>query len=563
MAGITSAGERAAADTFTAARAAPPPSPPDVIVVMTDDQRMGTEKGMPYLWGELRRQSTYYPNAFVPTNQCCPARATFLSGQYAHTTGVWDNTYSSKASEPSGGALEFTLSGYERRTLPQALARRGYRTVLLGKYLNQYSRFNNPLLTRPPGWTDFRTFIGNDGYWSPPHMIAGVPEEGYTTDTLGNAAVDVISSAPSRQPLFLVYSPKAPHAPADGGPYRGSAAATGALARMRQGGEWTNPAVGEVDRSDKPPWVRRIPALVRDEEPNSPFPQVRSLSENQADTLMAVDANIRKIVAAQQTARDWQNTLFVFMSDNGYAWGDHALFGKTTPYRLINGIPLLVKYPSAFPDVPSRDPRLINQIDVTATIAAVTSARLSTAGRSAIDGKPRRGLLLESPASREAFEFPHPAYCGWRTKRAFYVRYGDGSEELYDTARDPYELVNLASRRGYRDLRRSLLEKATLACRPAPPGYSAPTPGVRVRPAANRTQLRVNVNPNLTNARRWRIVAKRQGKQGKWRAVSGPHATRVPEQTLVLDLPKGVYRVTVLPRYGFARTTSRSVRLRG
>lgn len=476
--------------------AAPDPDKrPDVIVVMTDDQRVGSQKGMPFLWDTLREQMTYYPNAAVPTNNCCPARSSFLAGQLSHTTGVWDNT----AAGPSGGWHKFETSGYERKTIAVALRNRGYRTVLLGKYLNQYSVYNDPLVDKPPGWSDFRTYVtSTGGYWSPPHPIADVPE-GYTTDTLGDAAAETIAATPTDQPLFLMYTPYAPHAPANAGPYKGTAAATGNLRRMRVGGRWGNPAIGEPDRSDKPPHNRALPGLRRDDGPGIPFPKVRRVTEAQADTLMGVDANLRKIVTAQQQLRNWDNTILVYLSDNGVAWGDHALFDKTTPYRLTDGIPLLMKYPSWANQPPRTDSRLINQIDVTTTIAALTGARLKTAGYSAVRRPKRTGLLMDSPQSKRGYAYWHPSYCGWRTKKALYVRSGDGNEELYDYAVDPYELTNRATNPRYAPMKARMSVATHLACDPAPPGYVGPRPALAL---ARRTpsQARLTLRPGIGTA---------------------------------------------------------------
>ena len=161
----------------------------------------------------------------------------------------------------------------------------------------------------------------------------------------------------------------------------GSARDAGTLDDFRRGGEWTNPSIGGENRRGKPAWNQRLAGLNSDGESPSPYPRVRHVSESQADTLMGVDANIRKIVEAQQGIRDWSNTLFVFMSDNGYGWGDHALFDKTTPYRLTNEVPLMIKYPDSL-GVPggTADHRLVNNIDVTSTIAVLSGRRWPPVG---------------------------------------------------------------------------------------------------------------------------------------------------------------------------------------
>lgn len=174
---------------------------------------------------------------------------------------MWDNTESG----PSGGWRRFFTNGYERKTIATSLSKRGYRTVLLGKYVNQYSNFNNQLTQKPPGWSDFRTYVtSSGGYWSSQHPIARVPE-GYTTDVLGDVAAGTIALTPKNRPLFIMYNPFAPHEPANAGPYKGAAAATGSLQRMRRAGLWGNPSIGEADRTDKPEHNQLLPNLARDD----------------------------------------------------------------------------------------------------------------------------------------------------------------------------------------------------------------------------------------------------------------------------------------------------------
>ncbi|MFN8125161.1 MAG: sulfatase-like hydrolase/transferase [Candidatus Nanopelagicales bacterium] len=533
------------------------PGTPDVIVVMTDDQRVGTQRGMPYLWGDLRNQMVNYSNAQVPVNNCCPSRSTFLSGASSNRTKVWDNT---NAGSP-GGWRRFMRSGYEKRTLAVALQRRGYHTALMGKYLNQFAAFNDVRSgVSPPGWDEFFTYLdSNGGYWSPGTPVRDVPE-GYTTDTLGDTAVKVITGTPADQPLFLLYTPYAPHEPFDAGPYKGAARDAGRLDDFRRGGAWTNPSIGNGDRREKPVWNRKLPGLTDDGERPSPYPRVRHVSESQADTLMGVDANIAKIVAAQQATRDWDNTLFVFMSDNGYAWGDHALFDKTTPYRMTNEVPLMIKYPAAS-NMPqgTADHRLINNIDVTATIAAVSGASMATEGIPAIWPVGRTGLSVQSPQSKRGYPFWHPAYCGWRTKDHLYVRWSGGEEELYDYRSDPWEQHNLIDASVYQDQRARMTRAAHAACVPAPPKYESPLISLTLS-VPRRGTLAARVAPALYRT----PVTVQRYRSGHWGTVG---VCRLPRSTTSshrrIAVPSsGTYRAKAIAKGGYRSAWSKTVGVR-
>ena len=403
-------------------------SQPDIIVILTDDQRAGTEQAMPFTWSFFRSHGVHYPQAQVPTNLCCPARASFLTGEYAHTTGVWENN------GKNGGFKAFR--NWQGQTLPANLDDVGYETSLFGKYINRFNR-SGGRYTIPKGWDVFHTYDdekADGGYWT---SIAELPE-GYTTDVLGDAVVQQIQTADPETPQFIYYSPYAPHAPFDPGPYRHTASRE-KLLEFREAGGLTeaNEAIREKDVQDKPRWIRVLPRL---------SPRVLRLTADRSSrTLMGVDANVQRIIEAQGQYRDLSNTMVVYLTDNGVAWGDHRLRLKRHPYDQASRIPLLIKYPEgtigAEPPGTSST-RMVNQLDVTATLAQLGGASPTGEGMSLL-GAPRRKLPLEASPSRGG-QLIRPGFCGVRTSRFLYLKYTDGTRELYDYRKDPYELENVA-----------------------------------------------------------------------------------------------------------------------
>ena len=125
---------------------------PNVIVFMTDDQTLENMRVMGRTNELIGRRGVTFDRSIVSLALCCPARATFLTGQYAHNHGIRTNT------EPGGGhyALDHT------NTLPVWLQRSGYSTVLLGKYLNQYGTKNPNEV--PPGWTEWHGTVDPSTY---------------------------------------------------------------------------------------------------------------------------------------------------------------------------------------------------------------------------------------------------------------------------------------------------------------------------------------------------------------------------------------------------------------
>jgi len=128
-------------------------------------------------------------------------------------------------------------------------------------------------------------------------------------------------------------------------------------------------------------------------------------------------------------------------------------------------------------DAPRSDDHLVVNIDLAPTFAALAGVKAPNAdGRSLLplitstDGPWRHDFLMEllnlndDPGS--------PTYCGVHTDRYVYVDYKTGEEELYDLARDPYELRNQARSAGYRDVLTKLRSRLKELCRPAPPGFT-------------------------------------------------------------------------------------------
>src|SRR5262245_59578378 len=161
-----------------------PRGQPNIILLLADDLDLSGIEHMPTLKSLFTQQGATFTNAFVTTSMCCPSRASFLTGQYVHNHGVLDNRY------PLGGFRKFLESGKEQSTIATWLQAAGYRTGLIGKYMNQYpQKVKNPNHV-PPGWNDWHGvfFIemyyeyqvnenGKIGYY-------GAAEADYQTDVL-------------------------------------------------------------------------------------------------------------------------------------------------------------------------------------------------------------------------------------------------------------------------------------------------------------------------------------------------------------------------------------------
>jgi N-acetylglucosamine-6-sulfatase len=118
---------------------------PNIVFILADDMRLDEFEYMPQTQRLLAEQGLTFENSFVTTPLCCPSRATILRGQYAHNHQVLMNA------NLDGGFEKFRSLGREDSTVATWLRSGGYKTVLLGKYLNHYPQKKMKRTCRPAG----------------------------------------------------------------------------------------------------------------------------------------------------------------------------------------------------------------------------------------------------------------------------------------------------------------------------------------------------------------------------------------------------------------------------
>ncbi|MEX0983446.1 MAG: sulfatase-like hydrolase/transferase [Actinomycetota bacterium] len=436
---------------------------PSIVLILTDDQRWDQVAAMPILQSELIGRGTTFTNGFVVNPLCCPTRTTILTGRYSHSTGVYRN------GGPHGGFGAFDDSS----TLATWLSDAGYRTGLIGKYLNGYL---DPSYI-PPGWDRWVAFSDGSDYVNYELSVDGSPAvhgsdaADYSTDVLADEAVGFIEATPPEQPLFLEYTPFAPHA--GWIPPERYVGALGDLPTIRP------PNLNEADVSDKPAWVGHLPY-----SPGSTYDQQR---RRQAQTLLAVDDAIGRILAALDATGRTSETLIIFTSDNGLSAGSHRWGSKSTPWDEAIRVPLVIRYdPSGGPT--TQDAFALD-VDLAPTIAEVAGI-----GAPGAEGTSLLPLLGHDPADpddlgwRDAFLIEYyapgvpadapPTYCAVRTHTQKYIRYTTGEEELYDLVQDPFELQSLHADGAFAAVKASLLARLRDLCSPPPPDYSFTGSGV-------------------------------------------------------------------------------------
>ncbi|GIU87280.1 MAG: hypothetical protein KatS3mg009_1795 [Acidimicrobiia bacterium] len=418
---------------------------PNVVVVLTDDQRFDSVDQMPLVDG--RRDWARFENAFVELPQCCPSRATFLTGQYAHHTGV--------ETLRDGEDLD------ESSTVATMLDDAGYHTAFIGKYLNGFP-FGDPYV--PPGWDRFAGYRGGTHYFDYALVEDGAevvehgsePED-YSTDVFARMALDFVRDVDPSEPFFLYLAPNAPHGDRPSGlPVPAPRHATACADRPFE----PRPSFDATDTREPIPWLSRLGPV----DPG----RMTTVHTATCRALQAVDEAVDALLAELEATGRLDDTYVVYTSDNGYSFGEHRLVAKGHLYDESVRVPLLVRGPGVRPGPLDR---LTSNVDLAPTIAEWAGIEVpagtfdGTSFAGALRGEPGEGpeqVLLRgcrtqrAPGDATEEEADEQQACGghsdampdaWgvRTRTHKYVEYEDGSVQLFDLAHDPYELTNLAS----------------------------------------------------------------------------------------------------------------------
>ena len=428
----------------------------NIVLILADDHRydaMGF-MGHPFLetpnLDALAREGVHFHNAVVTTALCSPSRASILTGLYTHRHGVVDNN------NPVRADLVF---------FPQYLQAAGYQTAFIGKW-HMGGESDQP----QRGFDRWVSFRGQGTYLPEGQTLnvdgRRVPRRGYVTDELTDYAVEWLGQRDPGRPFFLYLSHKAVHvdvilaerrlafiaAERHRGRYAGrpvprpasgvASAATGARPR----GE--GPGAGDDGR---PMWVKNQ----RNSWHGVEFPYHSRLDVDEyfrqyGETLLAVDDSVGRVVDALRAAGVLDSTLFFYMGDNGFAFGEHGLIDKRTAYEESMRVPMVARAPGLLPAGATVTAVAAN-IDVAPTL-------LEAAGLEPPPGLDGRSLLAVARGDRTGWRsevlyeyfwernFPHtPTLHALRGERYKYIRYHGlwDSDELYDLEADPFEMRNL------------------------------------------------------------------------------------------------------------------------
>jgi len=426
----------------------PKKRPPNIIFILSDDHRydfMGFTGKVPWLetpnMNKMAKEGTWIKNASVTTALCSPSRASILTGQYAHTHKVVDNF------SPLPDNLIF---------FPQILQKAGYTTSFFGKW-----HMGNVGDQPQKGFDHWESFQGQGVYYNPELNINGIQksfgDSTYITDLLTEHAVDWINQQKTGLPFFLYLSHKGVHdnfqpAKRHKGIYSHQAIQYPSTINITAGKNsklFGNLNFCPTDQNadstfnikDIPQWVKQQ----RNSWHGVDFMYDGAVTFEDAyrrycESLVSIDESIGSIIACLKKNQFDQNTIIVYMGDNGFLWGEHGLIDKRNMYEESQKIPLLLHAPGLFKTGKVLD-QIIQNVDIAPTILDMAGIQKSPQ----MQGSSFLPLLKELPIAwrNQAFyeyfwEFSYP-----QTPTTFGVRKGKYKFIYYHGIWDVYEFFDL------------------------------------------------------------------------------------------------------------------------
>jgi arylsulfatase A-like enzyme len=391
---------------------------------------------------QMQKDGVTFSNYFVTDSLCCPSRSSIFTGRYPHDTGVFRNT------GRDGGYHVFVERGHENATFATWLSAAGYRTAMLGKYLNGYLPETHAPARGWTSWTvaghaygEFRYSLNEDARV----VHYGARPADYLTDVLSDHAARFIRQQAGK-PFVIEIATFAPHAP-----YTPAPRDANALPGLRAP---RTPAFNAAPDANAAKWLHTHPELSA-----ADIEVIDRSFRKRAQAVLAVDKMIGELQAAVAAIGAQKNTYFVFSSDNGYHMGEHRLMpGKMTAFDTDIRVPLIATGPGIPAGRTVED--VAENVDLCPTFAELGGAAVpaNVDGRSLVPllrGEPvenwRTVALVEhrgphtdrsdpdAPAARSGNPTTYEAIRG---RTSVYVEYADGEREYHDLTTDPDELSN-------------------------------------------------------------------------------------------------------------------------
>ncbi|MCP3935119.1 MAG: sulfatase [Actinomycetia bacterium] len=435
---------------------------------------------------EIARNGGRFDNCFVTNSLCAPSRAAILTGSYSHVNGVYGLFTPFDASQP---------------TFISQLREAGYKTAMIGKWHMGHGEGHDP-----QGFDYWDVVPGQGDYWNPRFLTEdGIHKvEGYATDIITDKTIEWVDSLDDDDPWCVLVWHKAPHRPWEPKPEHAELFADDVpvpstfwddystrSTSARRAAMRVADHMSEQDLKQSPP-----EGLTYDE---SAVWKYQRYMQDYLACVHSIDENVGRITDWLRDRGDFDDTMLIYSSDQGFFLGDHGWFDKRLMFEESLRMPFVVSYPNRV-EAGSVFDGIVSNVDMAQTIldAAGVEHDPQMQGRSfwpELSGNP-----VEQPAEGLYYRYwehddifhKAPAHYGYRTARhklIYYYNEGFGLPvtsfftyppewELYDLESDPEELKNVYDDPDYAEIREELKaamwrEQARLGDAPHP---SQPVP---------------------------------------------------------------------------------------
>lgn len=426
-------------------------APRNIVLILSDDHRydfMGfMEEGPAFLetpnLDRMAKQGAHFRNAFVTTSLCSPSRATILTGQYMHHHRVVDNQ------RPVADGTRF---------FPEYLQEAGYTTGFVGKWHMGHDH-DEPR----KGFNHWVSFKGQGTYFDPELNLNGSRKsfKGYTTDILADQALEWLKTRTDEDPFLLYLSFKAVHYPFQPAP--------------RHHGRYEDKAIDypmtmantESNYQTQSNWIRErrygihgIDHMETGPLDKDPVPSFDDLYHRYCETVHGLDENIGRVLDYLDSSKLMENTIVVYLGDNGFALGEHGFYDKRDAFEESIRIPMLAMAPGLIKPGSKMDAMMLN-MDLAPSLLEAANINIQKSmkldGQSALpwlrgETIPWRDHILYE--YHWEWNFPAtPTTLAIRGDRYKYIYYHGVWDRngFYDLETDPNERVNLINIPAYQE----------------------------------------------------------------------------------------------------------------
>lgn len=424
---------------------------PNILMIAIDDQNdwIGCLGGHPQVktphLDELASRGTLFTNAHCQAPLCNPSRSSLLTGLRPSTTGIYGLA-------PGIRDVEITQ---KHVTLPQALRQAGWFTACFGKVYHDGSfkpkdraaEFDvwgaSPGMPKPPQPIAKLTIEGRH-----PAMDWGVfPEKDEDQADWKSAdfTIQQMAAAPKDKPWFISCGFRLPHVPCY---------ASQKWFDLYPGDSLQMPPVKDDDRADLPKfadymhWKLPEPRLKTLVELNEWKPLVRAYLAS----VSFMDSQVGRVLEALAKSGQLENTIVVVWGDHGWHLGEKGITGKNTLWERSTRVPFIWAGPGVAKGAKCHRPAEL--LDIFPTLLDICGLP----ARTDLEGHSLTAQLKNAEAPREwpAITTHNQGNHTIRTEKWRYIRYADGSEELYDEEADHNEWTNLAGDAKYATVKADL-----------------------------------------------------------------------------------------------------------